>query len=248
VSRRLRRLADLVADLGLAEEPAVLIASGDIEVDGFLVTNPEARVSAQARVRRRRPPTLRGETKLRAALVTFNVVVMDRVSLDVGAAAGGFTRALLQAGARRVYAVDAGHGQLLGSLRQDPRVVNLEATNVGDLTRSLVPDPVEVVSVDVSYLSLSAAVAQLDRIELAPSAQLVGLVKPMFELRRATAPIDDASLAAALEAATAGVGSAGWVVTASMVSPVLGARGARELLLHAQRPPVPETRASSVAG
>jgi predicted rRNA methylase YqxC with S4 and FtsJ domains len=90
------------------------------------------------------------------------------------------------------------------------------------------------VSIDVSYLSLSTAAAQLDRIHLAPRADLVGLVKPMFELRRATAPIDDASLADALATAVGGVEAAGWQVVASIASPVLGARGARELLLHAR--------------
>ncbi len=235
MTRRLRRLADLVAELDPAADPAALVASGEIEVDGFAVINPEARVPAGAQVRRRRPASLRGEAKLSAALAAFGIDVLGRVALDVGAAAGGFTRVLLEAGARRVYAVDAGHGQLLGSLRQDPRVVNLEATNVADLTPVLVPDAVEVVSIDVSYLSLSAAVAQLDRIHLAPGADLVGLVKPMFELRRATAPTDDASLAGALAVAVAGVEAAGWQVIASVASPVLGAHGARELLLHARR-------------
>ena len=234
MTRRLRRLADLAAELEPGRDPALLVASGEIEVDGLVVTNPEARVPAGTQVRRRRPASLRGEAKLSAALTAFGIDVRGRVALDVGAAAGGFTRVLLEAGARRVYAVDAGHGQLLGSLRQDPRVVNLEATNVGDLTAGMIPDPVEVVSIDVSYLSLSAAAGQLDRIHLAPRADLVGLVKPMFELRRATAPIDDPSLAAALAAAAAGVEAAGWTVVSSMASPVLGARGARELLLHAR--------------
>ena len=84
---------------------------------------------------------------------------------------GGFTRVLLEAGARRVYAVDAGHGQLLGSLRLDPRVVNLEATNVGRLSAAHVPEAVEVVTVDVSYLSLAGAVAQVSRIEVAPGGR-----------------------------------------------------------------------------
>jgi 23S rRNA (cytidine1920-2'-O)/16S rRNA (cytidine1409-2'-O)-methyltransferase len=236
VPSRPRRLVDLVAALGLGGDPAALVGAGEIEVDGFVVTNPQARVPATARVRRRRPSPLRGEAKLRAALTRFAVGVAGRIALDVGAAAGGFTRTLLEAGAQRVYAVDAGHGQLLGSLRQDPRVVNLEATNVADLDARLIPEPVEVVTVDVSYLSLTAAVAQLDRIELASGAELIGLVKPMFELRRATAPVDDAGLEAALQAAVAGVIAAGWHVVASMESPVLGSRGAREALLHARRP------------
>jgi 23S rRNA (cytidine1920-2'-O)/16S rRNA (cytidine1409-2'-O)-methyltransferase len=234
VTRRLRRLGDLVAELNPDQDPVRLVTGGEIEVEGIAVTNPDARVPAGARVRRRPPAALRGQAKLSAALAAFGIDVTDRVALDVGAAAGGFTRALLEAGARRVYAVDAGHGQLLGSLRQDPRVVNLEATNLGELTTGMVPEVVEVVSIDVSYLSLSAATPQLDRIHLARSADLVGLVKPMFELRRATAPVDDASLAAALAAAVAGVEAAGWTVVASMPSPVLGARGARELLLHAR--------------
>ena len=234
VTRRLRRLADVVAELDPGADPVALVAGGEIEVDGFTVTSPEARVPAGAQVRRRRPASLRGEAKLSAALAAFAIDVAERVALDIGAAAGGFTRVLLEAGARRVYAVDAGHGQLLGSLRQHPRVVNLEATNVADLSTILVPEPVEVVSIDVSYLSLSAAAAQLDRIQLAPGADLVGLVKPMFELRRATAPIDDPSLADALAVATAGVEAAGWQVVASIASPVLGAHGARELLLHAR--------------
>jgi 23S rRNA (cytidine1920-2'-O)/16S rRNA (cytidine1409-2'-O)-methyltransferase len=234
VPQRLRRLTDLVEGLGLAADPSALVVAGEIEVDGLVITNPQAVVPAGARVRRRRPPGLRGTAKLRAALVGFDIAVTGRIALDVGAAAGGFTLALLEAGARRVYAVDAGHGQLLGSLRQDPRVVNLEATNVAHLNRELVPEPVELVSVDVSYLSLAAAIAQLDRVEVAPSADLVGLVKPMFELRRGTAPVDDASLAAALEAAAAGAAAAGWTMVATMASPVLGARGAREMLLHAR--------------
>ena len=178
---------------------------------------------------------LRGAAKLEAALQHFGIDVDDRVVLDVGAAAGGFVTTLLQHGARAVYAVDAGHGQLLGSLRQDPRVINLENTNVAALTPALVPATVEVVTVDVSYLALAAAVAQLDQVRFAPGAELVGLVKPMFELRLPTAPVDDERVAAAVERAVTGVSDAGWIVTGTMPSPVTGSRGAREALLHARR-------------
>jgi len=217
-------------------DPARLISAGEVEVDGFPVSNPEARVPAEASVRLRRPAGLRGAAKLRAALATFRVEIAGRAALDVGAAAGGFTRVLLDAGARRVYAVDAGHGQLLGSLRQDPRVVNLESTNVAVLDRRLIPEPIEVVTVDVSYLSLSSAVGQLGGILLAEGAELIGLVKPMFELRLATAPLDDASLDAALDVAVRGITARGWTLVATAVSPVTGARGARELLVHARWP------------
>jgi 23S rRNA (cytidine1920-2'-O)/16S rRNA (cytidine1409-2'-O)-methyltransferase len=178
---------------------------------------------------------LRGEAKLHAALAGFDVRVAGRVCLDLGAAAGGFTRVLLEAGAARVYAVDAGFGQLLGSLRQDPRVVNLEATNVAALDGRLVPDAIEVVTIDVSYLALAAAVAQLDRISIAPDADLIGLVKPMFELRLANAPSDPMIVDAATERAAAGMVAAGWEVMGTMPSPVLGGRGAVEALVHARR-------------
>ena len=178
---------------------------------------------------------LRGEAKLHAALAGFDVRVAGRVCLDVGAAAGGFSRVLLEAGATRVYAVDAGFGQLLGSLRQDPRVVNLEATNVSALDARLIPDTIQLVTIDVSYLSLAAAVAQLDRIDIAGDAELIGLVKPMFELRLATAPSDLVTVDAATERAAAGIAAAGWRVIGAMASPVLGGRGAVEALIHARR-------------
>jgi 23S rRNA (cytidine1920-2'-O)/16S rRNA (cytidine1409-2'-O)-methyltransferase len=174
---------------------------------------------------------------LRAALANFDVRVTGRICLDVGAAAGGFTRVLLEAGAERVYAVDAGFGQLLGSLRQDPRVVNLEATNIAALDSRLIPDTIDLVTVDVSYLSLAAAVAQLDRVSIAEDADLIGLVKPMFELRLATAPTDPATVDAASERASAGIVAAGWAVLGVMPSPVVGGRGAVEALVHAQRSP-----------
>jgi 23S rRNA (cytidine1920-2'-O)/16S rRNA (cytidine1409-2'-O)-methyltransferase len=178
---------------------------------------------------------LRGSTKLAAALDAFGVDPRGKVCLDVGASTGGFTSELLAREARRVYAVDAGHGQLLGSLRQDPRVVNLEATNVGDLTSELVDDAIDLVTVDVSYLALGRAVAQLDRVSIVLGAELVGLVKPMFELALGTAPTDEASLDRAIGAAVAALTVVGWEVVGRMPSPARGARGSIEGFVHARR-------------
>jgi 23S rRNA (cytidine1920-2'-O)/16S rRNA (cytidine1409-2'-O)-methyltransferase len=191
-------------------------------------------VARDASVVLRTPQPLAGEAKLRAALAAFAPPIAGRVALDVGAAAGGFTRVLLEAGARRVYAVDAGFGQLLGSLRQDARVVNLERTNLGALDRTLVPDEIDVVTIDVSYISLASAIPQLAGLAFAPAADLIALVKPMFELALAEAPTDDATLAHALRLATASIEQAGWSIVASTASPVLGHHGARELLVHAR--------------
>jgi 23S rRNA (cytidine1920-2'-O)/16S rRNA (cytidine1409-2'-O)-methyltransferase len=178
---------------------------------------------------------LRGEAKLRAALDMRSIDVTGVTALDVGASAGGFTAVLLERGARQVYAVDAGHGQLRGWLRQDPRVVNLEATNVAALDASVIGEVIDVITVDVSYLSLTAAVQQLDRVRTSAGCTLVGLVKPMFELRLATAPTSPELVERAAQRAAGGVSSAGWTVLGWAHSPVPGARGAREAFLYAQR-------------
>jgi len=176
---------------------------------------------------------LRGSVKLRAALDAFDVRVEGRIALDVGASTGGFATVLLERGAAKVYAVDAGHGQLLGSLRQDPRVVNLEATNIADLTEELVPDAIDLFTVDVSYLPLRHAATQLYRVRFAEGCEFVGLVKPMFELRLATAPTDPGVLQQALTKAVDGITAAGWRVIDTMDS-VRGAKGAPEFFVHAR--------------
>ncbi|HYX86516.1 MAG TPA: SAM-dependent methyltransferase [Gaiellales bacterium] len=232
----LRRLSDEVAqrfpDL---DDPVAEIHARRILVDGRIAPNPGTLVRRDASVSRRVDAPLRGEAKLRAALARFAVPVAGRAALDCGAAAGGFTRTLLAAGARRVYAVDAGYGQLRGSLRADPRVVTMERTNLAELDRSRVPEPIDLVTLDLSYLAIALAVPQLDRVELAAGADLVALVKPMYELGLEHPPRRRSARGAAVAAASAGVGRAGWVPLASMRSPVPGAGGAIEYLLHARR-------------
>jgi 23S rRNA (cytidine1920-2'-O)/16S rRNA (cytidine1409-2'-O)-methyltransferase len=180
---------------------------------------------------------LRGEVKLQAALEAFDLRVTGRVCLDVGAAAGGFTRVLLEHGAAKVLAVDAGYGQLRGSLRAHPRVVNFERTNLSNLG-STVPQcwQIEVVTMDLSYLSVASAVPQLEGVRLSDAAELVALVKPMYELGLSAPPTDDRRLRRALEHARRGTErERHWLVDGAVPSPVLGSRGAREWLLHARR-------------
>lgn len=227
----LRRLLD---DLPELDDPEGAIASGWVTVGGRVLTNPAARVGVAESIVVRSTAPLRGEAKLRAALDTWDITVDNRVAVDLGAAAGGFTRILLDAGARRVHAVDAGHGQLLGSLRQDERVVNLESTNLGDLTPSMIGEPVDVVTADLSYVSLAAALTQLT-IEFAPSADAVLLVKPMFELALPAPPTDEGELQRALDVGITGIEAAGWRVRESMRSPVTGRRGAIEFLVWGSR-------------
>jgi 23S rRNA (cytidine1920-2'-O)/16S rRNA (cytidine1409-2'-O)-methyltransferase len=157
------------------------------------------------------------------------------VALDIGASTGGFTHALLAAGAHRVYAVDAGYGQLLGSLRLDDRVVNLERTNLGVLSAALVPDVIEIVTIDLSYLSLAQAAPQLEAVAIAATAELIALVKPMYELGFAHPPAEPDLQAKAVELAAAAFEEAGWHAPRSIRSPLTGRRGAVEYLLHVDR-------------
>jgi 23S rRNA (cytidine1920-2'-O)/16S rRNA (cytidine1409-2'-O)-methyltransferase len=234
--RRFVALVDRVDPLRASgEDPVELIRRGIVHVDGRVIANPRARVPHDAAVRVRRPKPLRGSAKLRAALDHFAIPVAGRVALDVGASAGGFTSVLLTRGATRVYALDAGFGQLRGELRAEPRVVDLERHNLGDLDVTVVPEPVDVTTIDVSYVALAVAVPQLERLRFAAGAHLVALVKPVYELKRTGVPTAPSDLLEAVARARAGIERVGWEVFGVMPSPVLGARGAREFLLAATR-------------
>jgi 23S rRNA (cytidine1920-2'-O)/16S rRNA (cytidine1409-2'-O)-methyltransferase len=211
------------------------IAAHRVEINGAIVSNPKAQVRDDAAVKLRREAQLQGELKLAGALSSFDVTVRDKVSLDVGAAAGGFTSALLLAGASRVYAVDTGHGQLMGRLRQDSRVVNLERTNLGDLNQSLIDVAIEIITMDLSYLTIADALPQLERVPMAGRVDLLALVKPTFELRHGTLASDDESVKAAIAIATEAATNNGWVVQASAPSAVTGHHGAREAFIHGLR-------------
>ena len=234
--RQLRTLLEAVSERfpGLAD-PATAIETGQVLVNGIPVRNRASRVRPGSSVALRPGQALRGSLKLEAALARFPIPLSGSVALDLGAAAGGFTQALLAHGAARVYAVDVGHGQLLGSLRQDPRVVNLEATNLSELTPQLVPEPAAVVTADLSNLALALALPQLDVRILAAQAHLVALVKPMFELGLARLPTSPGQLEEAVRRAEEGAERSGWRVLGSIPSPVPGAGGAAEFFLHAER-------------
>jgi 23S rRNA (cytidine1920-2'-O)/16S rRNA (cytidine1409-2'-O)-methyltransferase len=210
-----------------------MIKEGAVLVDGVPARNTETRVHADAAIQIRRPRQLRGTIKLAHALTGFDVDAAAAVALDLGAAAGGFTAALLAAGAARVYAVDAGVGQLRGYLRADPRVVNLERTNLADVGRRLIGEPIDLVTMDLSYLSVAGAIGQLDRRMMAPAAQLIALVKPTFELRTAALADTPAQVAAAVDAAAEALGEHGWRIRGRLPSPIRGAKGAIEVLVHA---------------
>ncbi|MGB1701216.1 MAG: TlyA family RNA methyltransferase, partial [Nannocystaceae bacterium] len=161
-----------------------------VVVDDHAVDKPGTMVSKDATVRLKRghegvlPYVSRGGLKLRGALDTFSALSVEgRVAMDVGASTGGFTDCLLQAGASRVFAVDVGYGQLAWKLNQDPRVVVLDRENIRTLEPQKVSDPVSLVVMDCSFISLRKILAPLPKF-LGQEADVVALVKPQFEVGR----------------------------------------------------------------
>ena len=215
------------------DDPARLIEEGTVLVNGVPAQSPRTRVRADAAVQIRHPRPLRGTIKLAHALAVFRIDAAGAAALDLGAAAGGFTQALLDAGAARVYAVDVGAGQLRGWLRADPRVINLERTNLARLGPHLISEPADLITMDLSYLAIAEAIGQVDRQLLAPAAQLIALVKPTFELHAATLADQPQQVAAAAQTAARALEDHGWRILGQQPSPILGAKGAVEIFIHA---------------
>jgi 23S rRNA (cytidine1920-2'-O)/16S rRNA (cytidine1409-2'-O)-methyltransferase len=216
------------------DDPAQLITEGAVLVNGVPAASPRTRVRADAAIQIRHPRPLRGTIKLAHALAAFGIDAAGAVTLDLGAAAGGFTQALLDAGAARVYAVDTGAGQLRGWLRADPRVVNLERTNLARLGPHLITEPVNLITMDLSYLAIADAIGQIDPQIIAPAAQLIALVKPTFELHAATLADQPHQVTAAMQTAARALEDHGWRILGQQPSPIPGAKGAVEILLHAR--------------
>ncbi|MBI3743348.1 MAG: TlyA family RNA methyltransferase [Chloroflexi bacterium] len=180
------RLDQAVLARGLAEtreQARGLVLAGRVRVDGHVVDKAGSPVRANAGIEVERGPQYvsRGGVKLAHALDQFGISVRDVVALDVGASTGGFTDCLLQRGAKRVYAVDAGRGQLHDRLRRDPRVVSMERVNAHHAFE--LPEKATVATVDVSFISLTKVLPNMLP-HLARPAWIVCLVKPQFEAGR----------------------------------------------------------------
>ena len=188
------------------------------------------------------PYVSRGGHKLAAALDAFGIDPAGRVCLDVGASTGGFTDVLLQRGARRVYAVDVGRGQLAEPLRRDSRVISMERTNARTLTAASLPEPVSLASVDVSFISLRLVLGADRRRRSAPDGgDLIPLVKPQFEAGRGESKggvVRDPAVHARVlrEVDRGGARPLGLEAVGVDPSPILGPEGNREFLLHLRVP------------
>lgn len=176
----------------------------------------------------------RGGLKLEAALGHFQIDSKNKVCLDVGASTGGFTDCLLQAGARKVYAVDVGYGQFDWNLRRDPRVVLLERENIRHLRKGKIPEPVDLAVIDVSFISLKLVFPPVEKF-LADGAQVLALIKPNFEASPRYVKkgvVEDPVLHEKIveEIKQAGI-ALGWQLIGTFPSPLLGAQGNREFFI-----------------
>jgi 23S rRNA (cytidine1920-2'-O)/16S rRNA (cytidine1409-2'-O)-methyltransferase len=239
------RLDTLLVERGLVpsrERARALILAGQVRVDGHPVTKAGTPVSPTATVdliTPDHPYVGRGGLKLAHALDTFKVDVAGRRALDIGASTGGFTDVLLQRGARDVIAIDVGHNQLDWKLRSDPRVIVREGVNARALSSADVPHLVDIIVIDVSFISLTYILPELPKL-LAPGADVIALVKPQFEAGRAQVgkggivsdPAVHEEVLARVKASAADLGFEACAVTPS---PITGASGNREFLLHLRR-------------
>jgi 23S rRNA (cytidine1920-2'-O)/16S rRNA (cytidine1409-2'-O)-methyltransferase len=216
------------------------VLAGKIAVNGQPITRAGTLVQAQATITRLQDARYvsRGGEKLAAALTAFGLDIRQRVAMDVGASTGGFTDCLLQAGAERVYAIDVGYGQLHWRLRHDPRVIVYERTNVRSLAPEDVPEPVTVLTVDVSFISLRLVLPRLSALLTSP-ADVIALVKPQFEVGKGQVGkggvVRDAQQHGQVLLAVCTTAQAcGFGVRQGIVSPLLGPKGNREFFLHLQ--------------
>ncbi len=239
------RLDVLLVERGLApsrERARALVMGAQVIVDGQIVSKAGQPVSDQARIELVAPdhPYVgRGGVKLAHALNTFRIDVTGYRALDIGASTGGFTDVLLQRGAASVVALDVGHGQLDWRLRTDPRVILREGVNARRINRASIPDPVDLVTIDVAFISLRHILPVLPPLlaPAPPEADVVALVKPQFEagrdkVERGGLVTDPAVHEAVLARVTDEAAAAGLRRIAMTPSPISGVTGNREFFLH----------------
>lgn len=217
----------------LIRRGAVMVA-GQVACKSGQLVDPSVELSVDAAANAH---VARSALKLKAGLSHFDFDVNNRTALDIGSSTGGFTQVLLECGARKVYAVDVGRQQLHELLRDDPRVVSLEGQDARTLVRAQVPDPVDAIVADVSFISVRDALDVPLQFAAAP-CWLVALVKPQFEAGRAAVGKrgvvrDQSCQERAVHEVSSFLSKRGWQVRGSVVSPLPGKEGNQEWLIGA---------------
>ncbi len=236
------RLDLLLVERGLSDNRTrarALIMAGKILVNGHPVEKPGVHVSPSDTVVLRgvdMPYVSRGGIKLASALARFGIDPAGLICLDVGASTGGFTDCLLQNHARTVFAVDVGYGQLAWKLRNDPRVIVIERSNIRTLPQDAVGGPVDLVTVDVSFISLKIVIPSILKF-LKPDATIIALIKPQFEVGKGAVGKggvvrDPQQHAAVIEDLSHFFSNHQLIIRSMIPSPIKGPKGNQEFFIH----------------
>ncbi|MCX8116520.1 MAG: TlyA family RNA methyltransferase [Desulfobacterota bacterium] len=239
------RLDKLLLERGLAstrEKARALIMEGRVLVGETVVDKPGAWVRREAEIRllgEEGPYVSRGGRKLKGAVEAFQIDPTGWVVMDVGASTGGFTDCILKEGAKKVYAVDVGYGQLAWTLRQDPRVVNLERRNVRYLKREEIPEPIDLILIDTSFISVEKFLSHLLQF-LQPRGRILCLIKPQFEVGKGEVGkggvVRDPRLHQKVIERIAGhCRDLGLEVLGVVESPLLGPKGNKEFFIYLKK-------------
>jgi 23S rRNA (cytidine1920-2'-O)/16S rRNA (cytidine1409-2'-O)-methyltransferase len=239
------RLDKLLVERGLApsrERARALIMAGQVVVNDHAADKAGLTVALDAAIRLKGadiPYVSRGGLKLEKALDAFAIDVRGLTVMDVGASTGGFTDCLLQRGAYKVYAVDVGYGQLAWKLRTDPRVVNLEKTNIRHLEPERLGEIPDMAVIDASFISLDKVLPNTIRL-IAPGGVVVALIKPQFEVGKGEVGKggvvrDEKKHAAVIDAIRELAQGLGLEVLGMVESPILGPKGNREFLIYLRK-------------
>ncbi len=224
------------------ERARAMILAGSVVIGDRTVDKPGTLVSDEEAIRIRGEPSpyvSRGGQKLERALDAFEISPAGKLALDIGASTGGFTDCLLQRGARGVHALDVGYGQLAWTLRQDVRVVCHERTNIRHVTPDVFPEPFDLITIDVSFISLTL-VLPVALTLLAPAGEMVALIKPQFEVGKGDVGKkgvvrDPEKHRAVVEKIQIFAGKIGLVPCGVIESPLAGPMGNKEFLMYFKR-------------
>lgn len=245
IEKMKERLDIVLVEKGIVssrERAKALIMEGNVLVEGVPVTKAGAMVDDHSHIELRGEDVLyvsRGGLKLAAAIEHFRINLRGITAMDVGSSTGGFTDCMLQKGARRVYSIDVGYGQLSWSLRNDPRVALLERTNIRHLERQKVPDAIDLAAIDVSFISLSKVLPKVMEF-LGENGMILALVKPQFEVGKGEVGKggivrEEEKRLAALESVKAFAEDLGLKCLDAFQSPVRGQKGNIEYFLYMRR-------------
>ncbi len=239
------RLDRVLVERGLVstrEKARYLIMEGKVYIDGHACTKPGTLIAPDKDIQVKGeglPYVSRGGLKLEAALLHFRINLRDKIAMDIGCSTGGFTDCLLKHGARKVYCIDVGYGQLAWSLRNDPRIVLFERTNIRYLRRDAIPEAIDIATVDVSFISLTKVLPRIIEF-LKPEGEALCLVKPQFEVGRKDVGKggivrDEAKRLMAVERIASEAKGMGFSVMGSFRSPLEGQKGNVEYFLYLKK-------------